>query len=76
MKSNSNTLPRHVTTFHVQFNGALLQQCCRETKSRHIFTRFLHMEIPLTCFKCHFEAVYFKKQVFFQRKLHVSWNYS
>jgi len=36
-----------------------------ETKSRHVFTRFLHTEIPLTCFKCHIGAVYFKKTSFF-----------
>jgi len=86
MKTSSNTLPRHVTAFRVQFNGALLQQRCRETKSRPVCICFPHTEIPLTHWKCHIKAVYFingtlkkfalKKQDFYQRKLHVNSNYS
>jgi hypothetical protein len=37
---------------------------------------FPHTEIALTLQKCHSEAVYFKKQDFYQRMLHVNWNYN
>jgi hypothetical protein len=72
----SNTPPRHIVTCHVQFNGVLVQQRYRKTKSRPVCTCFLHTEFPLTQWKCHIGAVYFKKQYFYQRKLNVIWNYS
>jgi hypothetical protein len=76
MKTSTTTLPRHIITCRVQFNGVLVQQYYRKTKSRPICTCLPHNEIPLTQWKCHFEAVYFKKQDFYQRKLHEIWNYS
>ena len=75
MKTSSSTPPWHIITC-VQFNGLLVEQHYRKSKSMPICTCFLHTEIPLTQWKCHIEAVYFKKQDFYQRKLHVSWNYS
>ena len=75
MKTSSSTPPRHIITC-VQFNGLLVQQHYRKSKSMPICTCFLHTEIPLTQWKCHIEAVYFKKLGFYERKLHVSWNYS
>jgi len=32
MKTGSNTAPRHITTCHVKFSGALVQQWYRKTK--------------------------------------------
>ena len=75
MKTSSSTPPRHIITC-VQFNGLLVQQHYRKSKSMPICTCFRHTEFPLTQWKCHIEAVYFKKQDIYQRKLHVSWNYS
>jgi len=76
MKTSSSTPPRHIITCRVQFNGVLVQQHYRKSKSMPICTCFLHTEIPLTQWKCHIEAVYFKKQDFYKRKLPVSRNYS
>jgi hypothetical protein len=67
MKTGSNTSPRPVTTYCVQFNVTLVQQLYRKSKIRPIFKFFLHTEIPLTQWKCPIEAVYFKKQDFYQR---------
>jgi hypothetical protein len=75
MKTSSNRPPRHIITCRVQFNGALVQHYIK-TKSRPMCICFPHTEIPLTQLKCHIESIYFKKQDFYQRKLHVSWNYS
>src|SRR5215469_7705329 len=76
MKTSSNTAPRHIITCCVQFNAVLVQQHYTKTNSKPICTCFPFTEIPLTQRKCHIEAVYCKKQYFYQRKLHVSWNYS
>ena len=76
MKTSSKTPPRHIITCRVQFNGVLVRQNYRKTKSRPICTCSPLTEIPLTQWKCHTEEVYFKKQDFYQRKLHVSWNCS
>jgi hypothetical protein len=76
MNISSNTPPPHITTCHVQFTGALVQQHYRKTKSRPVCTCFPHTEIPLTHCRCHIEAVYFKKQDFYRRNLHANWNYS
>jgi hypothetical protein len=75
MKSSSNTAPRHIKTC-VQFYGALVQQSQRKTKIWPVCMCFLHTEIPLTQWKCRIEGISFKKQYFYQRKLHVIWNYS
>jgi len=76
MKTGSNTSPRPVTTYCVQFNVALVQHLYRKSKIRPILKFFPYTEIPLTQWKFHIEAVYFKKQHFYQRILHVGWNYS
>jgi hypothetical protein len=36
---------------------------------------FRTLEVPLTHWKFHIEAVYFKRQDFYQRNLYVNWNY-
>ena len=64
MKTSSNTPPIRITTC-VQFNGVLVQQCYRKTKSKPNCTLLLHTEIPLTHWKCRIEAVYFKKNKIF-----------
>ena len=69
MKTSSNTPPRHITTCCVQFNGALVQQFFTKTKSSPVCKCFLHTEIPLTQWKCHIEAVYFKKAIFLSKKV-------
>ena len=76
MKTSSNTQPRHITSCCVQFDGVFVQQRYRKTKISTICKCFPHTEIPSIRWKCHIEAVYFKKQYFCQRKLHVGWNYS
>jgi len=76
MKTGSNTAPRPITTCCVQFNVQLVQQLHRKSKIRPIFKFFPYTEIPLTQCKFCIEAVYFKKQDFYQRILHVGWNYS
>jgi hypothetical protein len=86
VKTSSNTPQRHIITYHVQFNGALVQQHYRKTESRPVCMCFLHTEIPLAHWKCHIEEVCFinsplkqftfKKHNFYQRKLHVNCNYS
>jgi len=48
MKTGSNTAPRHITTCHVKFSGALVQQWYRKTKIMSDFRCFLYTEIPLT----------------------------
>ena len=75
MKTSSSTPPWHIITC-VQFNGLLVEQHYRKSKSMPTCTCFLHTEIPLAQWNCHIEAVYFKKLGSYQRKLHVRWNYS
>jgi len=75
MKTSSNPPQSHITTYHVQFNGVLVQYHYRKTESRPVCMCLPHTEIPLAHWKCHIEAVYFKTQGFYQRKLHVNWNY-
>ena len=76
MKTSSNIPPTHIKTCCVQFSRVLVQQHYIKTKSLPICTWFTYIEIPLTQLKCNIEAVYFKKQDFYQWKLNVSWNYS
>jgi hypothetical protein len=68
MKTSSNTPPRHIITC-VQFNGALVQQHYRKTKSSPICTCFLDTEITLTQWKCHIATVYLKKTGFLSKKV-------
>ena len=76
LKTSSNTPTWHIITCCVQFNRVLVQQHYRKSKSMPICKCFLHTEIRVTQWKYHIEAVYFKKLCFYERKLHVSWNYS
>jgi len=86
MKTSRNTPQRHITAYCIQFNGALVQQYYRKTESSSVCMCFPHTEIPLALWKCPIKAVCFinrtlkqftfKKQDFYQRKLHLNWNYS
>jgi len=40
MKTSSNTAPRRITTFGIQFGGAFVQQRYRKAKSRTVFIAF------------------------------------
>jgi uncharacterized Zn-finger protein len=64
MKTSSNTPPRHFITCCIQFNGALVQQCYRKTKSSPVCTCLLDTEIPLTQWKSHIATVYLKNKIF------------
>ena len=69
LKTGSNTAPRHIKNFGVQFNVALVQQLYRKSKIRPIFKFFPYTEIPLTQWKFRIEAVYFKQQKFLSKNI-------